>query len=135
VILTDEDDETVVGAVRAGAVGYLKKDADVPHLLEAIRSAAQGHPYLSASAATRLMREIRTSEPALLLSQRERDVLRLLGLGASNKEIAQALLIAESTVKTHVRALLSKLGAQSRTQAALQALRLRLVSPGELRAA
>ena len=130
-----EDEDTVVAAVRAGAIGYLRKDAAIGQVLEAIRAAAHGQAYLSPQAAARLMREVRSAEAQLSLSQRERDVLRMLGLGSTNKEIGHSLLIAESTVKTHVSAILGKLGAQSRTQAALHAVRLGLVSPGELRAA
>jgi DNA-binding NarL/FixJ family response regulator len=136
VLLTGVGDgeDTVVAAVRAGAIGYLRKDAAVSQVLEAIGAASRGQAYLSPQAASRLMREVRSSEAQLPLSQRERDVLRRLGLGSTNKEIGQTLLIAESTVKTHVSAILGKLGAQSRTQAALHAVRLGLVSPGELRA-
>jgi DNA-binding NarL/FixJ family response regulator len=129
-----DDADTVVAAVRAGAIGYLRKDAAVGQVLEAIGAAARGQAYLSPQAAARLMREVRSAEAQLALSQRERDVLRMLGLGSTNKEIGHTLLIAESTVKTHVSAILGKLGAQSRTQAALHAVRLGLVSPGELRA-
>ncbi len=137
VILTDagEDEDLVVAAVRAGAIGYLRKDAAVGQVLAAIRAAARGQAYLSPQAATRLMREVRSSESQFPLSQRERDVLRMLGLGWTNKEIGHALSIADSTVKTHVSAILGKLGAQSRTQAALYAVRHGLVAPSEQRLA
>ena len=134
-VADSEDADGVVAAVRAGAIGYLRKDARVEELLATIRAAARGEAYLSAQAAARLMREVRTTEAPMLLSHRECEVLRMLGLGSSNKEIGHALLIAESTVKTHVSAILAKLGAQCRTQAALHAVRLGLVSPGDLQAA
>lgn len=126
------DDELVVAAVRAGAIGYLLKDADGLELKTAIRAAAAGRVHLSPRAATRLLREVRTVETPGALTQRETDVLRLISLGLANKEIAQRLSIGEGTVKTHVSSVLNKLGLQSRTQAALHAVRIGLVSPDEV---
>ena len=127
------DDAQVVGAVRAGAIGYLVKDARGLELKEAIRAAAAGRVHLSPQAAARLLSEVRTPEmPSTALTQRETEVLRLVSLGLANKEIAQRLAIGEGTVKTHVSSLLGKLGLQSRTQAALHAVRIGIVSPDEV---
>jgi len=119
----------VVGAVRAGAIGYLLKDTQAPELRRAIKAAAAGQVQLSPQASAYLMREVRTPEKTEALTEREMEVLRLLVQGQSNKEIARALQIAEDTVKTHVKHILAKLGVQSRTQAVLGAIRLGLVSP------
>ena len=119
----------VVGAVRAGAIGYLLKDTQAPELRRAIKAAAAGQVQLSPQASAYLMREVRTPEMTEVLTEREMEVLRLLVQGQSNKEIARDLQIAEDTVKTHVKHILAKLGVQSRTQAVLGAIRLGLVSP------
>ena len=124
------EDTMVVGAVRAGAIGYLLKDADADELCRAIRAAAAGKVQLSPKAAERLMREVRAPESPEVLTEREVDVLRLLARGRSNKEIASALSITEKTVKTHVSNILAKLDVPSRTQAALHAVRLGLVELG-----
>jgi two-component system, NarL family, response regulator LiaR len=126
------DDEQVVAAVRAGAIGYVLKDSHGPELKEAIRAAAAGRVHLSAGAAARLLRELRAPEGPERLTERETDVLRLVSLGLSNKQIARRLEIGEGTVKTHVSSLLGKLGLQSRTQAALHAVRLGLVRADEV---
>jgi DNA-binding NarL/FixJ family response regulator len=125
------EDAAVVGAVRAGAIGYLLKDTDADALCRAIRAAAAGQVQLAPEAAVRLMREMRAPEPKpgddTALTERETDVLRLVALGQANKEIAAGLGIGEKTVKSHVSSILAKLGLQSRTQAALHAARLGLV--------
>jgi NarL family two-component system response regulator LiaR len=121
------EDNAVIGAIRAGAIGYLLKDTEADELIRAIKAAANGQVQLSPKAAARLMREVRTPESAEL-TERETEVLRLLARGLSNKEIAQALVIGEKTVKTHVSNILSKLNVSSRTQAALYAARIGLVS-------
>jgi len=126
------DDEQVVAAVRAGAIGYVLKDSHGPELKEASRAAASGRVHLSSGAAARLLRELRAPEGPERLTERETDVLRLVSLGLSNKEIARRLGIGEGTVKTHVSSLLGKLGLQSRTQAALHAVRLGLVRADEI---
>jgi NarL family two-component system response regulator LiaR len=124
------EDVAVVDAVRAGAIGYLLKDADSHELRRAIKAAAAGQVQLSPQAAARLLREIRTPEKsAEVLTERERAVLQLLAQGMSNKEISRTLNIAEQTVKTHVSHILDKLGIPSRTQAALYAIRIGLVPP------
>jgi two-component system, NarL family, response regulator LiaR len=126
------EDSSVVQAVRAGAIGYLLKDTEADELVRAIKAAAEGQVQLSPKAAARLLREVRAPESPETLTERETDVLRLLALGKANKEIAYELHIGEKTVKTHVSNILSKLGVASRTQAALHAVRIGLVSaPGE----
>ncbi len=121
------EDEKVVGAVRAGAIGYLLKDTQADDLNQAIKAAAAGQVQLSPQAATRLIREIRAPESPEVLTERETDVLRLVAKGLSNKEIAGQLIIGEKTVKTHVSNILAKLQVSSRTQAALYAIRIGLV--------
>lgn len=123
------DDGTVVGAVKAGAIGYLLKDTQADELRRAIKAAAAGQVQLSPQAAARLVREVRVPESQVTgLTERETDVLKLLARGKANKEIASELSIGEKTVKTHVSAILGKLGVQSRTQAALYAAQQGLVS-------
>jgi len=121
------EDEKVYGAIRAGAIGYLLKDTEADELCRAIKAAAAGQVQLSPAAAARLMRQVRAPEAPDELTPREREVLRLLAEGLANKEIARELSIGEKTVKTHVSSILSKLGVLSRTQAALQAVRMGLV--------
>jgi DNA-binding NarL/FixJ family response regulator len=137
VVLTSvsEEDASVVRAVRAGAIGYVLKDAETDVLVQTIRSAAEGQAHLSPRAAARLMREMRSPRNEVPLTERERQVLREVATGRTNKQIARSLHIAETTVKSHVRAILDKLGVRSRTQAALQALRSEMLSPDELQAA
>lgn len=126
------EDASVVGAVRAGAIGYLLKDTQADELCRAIKAAAAGQVQLSPQAAARLMREVRAPESPETLTERETEVLRLLARGKANKEVAQELSIGEKTVKTHVSNILAKLGVQSRTQAALHAVRIGLVPAEEL---
>ena len=118
----------VIGAVKAGAIGYLLKDIQAPELRKAIKAAAAGQVQLSPQASAYLLREVRTPERTEALTERETVVLRLLVQGQSNKEMARDLQIAEDTIKTHVKHILAKLGVQSRTQADLSAIRLGLVS-------
>ena len=126
------DDNSVVGAVRAGAIGYLLKDTEADDLRRAIKAAAAGQVQLSPKAAARLMREVRAPDSPEALTEREIDVLRLLAQGQANKQIAGSLQIGEKTVKTHVSNILAKLGVPSRTQAALYAVRIGLVSADQL---
>src|SRR5512143_3209804 len=124
------EDASVVEAIRAGAIGYLLKDTDAHELRRAIKAAAAGQVQLAPQAAARLLREVRFPEQSrATLTERETDVLRLLAQGKSNKEIALALSLGEQTVKTHVSRILDKLEMPSRTQAALYAVRIGLVSP------
>ncbi len=121
------EDAAVVGAIKAGAIGYLLKDTDGPELLRAIRAASEGQVQLSPKAAARLIREVRIPESPEKLTERETDVLRLVAQGLANKEIARKLDIGEKTVKTHVSNIFSKLHVVSRTQAALYAAGIGLV--------
>jgi NarL family two-component system response regulator LiaR len=126
------EDASVTGAVRAGAIGYLLKDTDSEELSRAIKAAAEGRVHLAPEAAARLMREVRAPENPEALTDREAEVLRLLARGKANKQIASSLYVSEKTVKAHVSSILMKLGVQSRTQAALYAVRTGLVSIDEL---
>src|SRR6266516_4048806 len=123
------EDASVVGAVRAGAIGYLLKDTQAEALCQAIKAAAAGQVQLTPKAAARLMQAISAPDSPEALTEREADVLRLLSPGFSNKHIAHTLNNTEKTIKTHVSRILSKLGVQSRTQATLYAIRIGLVSP------
>ena len=121
------EDASVIGAVRAGAIGYILKDTSSDDLCRAIKAAAAGQVHIEPRAAARLMREVRAPDSPEPLTEREVDVLRLLAQGQSNKEVAYTLNIGEKTVKTHVSNILTKLGVSSRTQAALHAVRTGLV--------
>jgi len=131
----DEDDAAVVRAVQGGALGYVQKSANVAELVETIRAAANGQVHLSARAAARLIQEMRAPSNHARLTDREHEVLRQLAIGLTNKEIARTLDVALTTVKSHVRSILDKLGVDSRTQAALYAVRSQMLSAEELRTA
>jgi DNA-binding NarL/FixJ family response regulator len=124
VVTSYTEPSTVLPAVRAGAAGYVYKDIDPPALAAAIRSVHAGHVLLHPDVVRLLAAD--ESRPAELTA-RERDVLAELARGRSNREIARALRLSEKTVKTHVSAILGKLGVQDRTQAALHAVRTGLV--------
>ena len=126
------EDQVIFKAMRAGATGYLLKDTESEELCRSIKAAAAGQVQLSPQVAARLMQEVHVPESPESLTKRETEVLRLLAQGKANKEIAAALVIGEKTVKTHVSNILSKLGVSSRTQAALYAVRLGLVSLDEM---
>jgi two-component system, NarL family, response regulator LiaR len=121
------EDRLVIDAVEAGAAGYLLKESGPEELIEAIRAAAKGEVRLHPKAQKRLIKEVRTPEMRESLTERETETLRLIAKGLSNKEIANQLSVSEVTVKTHVSSILSKLNLQSRTQAALFALKEGLV--------
>jgi len=132
-LTTFDDDEKVFEGLRAGAVGYLLKDAPSEKLVEAIRAAARGESFLQPSVAAKLVAEFArlTDHPAPKLqplveplSDRELEVLRQIAGGASNKEIAGALVIAEGTVKNHITNILGKLGVAGRMQAVNKAREL-----------
>jgi NarL family two-component system response regulator LiaR len=123
---------SVTRAIRAGAIGYLLKDTDAEQLHRALRGAAEGRVQLAPEAAARLMREVKAPESPEDLTERETEVLKLMARGHANKQIASGLFVSEKTVKAHVSSILMKLGVQSRTQAALHAVRTGLVSTQEL---
>jgi NarL family two-component system response regulator LiaR len=122
------EDASVVGAVKAGAIGYLLKNIEATELIDAIRAAAAGHVRLSPEASARLVREIHAPNSPETLTPREVEVLRRVATGESNKEIARDLGITEVTAKSHVHSILGKLGMLSRTQAAIHAARIGLIS-------
>jgi two-component system, NarL family, response regulator LiaR len=126
------EDASVTGAVRAGAMGYLLKDTQVEELHQAIRGAAEGRVQLAPEAAAKLMREVRAPESPEALTDFETEVLKLLARGKANKQIATDLFTDEKTIRFHVSSILNKLGVNSRTQAALHAVRSGLVSIEEL---
>ena len=120
------EEERVHAALEAGASGYLLKDADVDELCAAIRAAHGGEVHLDAAVAKRLMSSLRApkqADPFADLTDREREILRMVAAGKANKEIAAELVISERTARTHVSNILRKLGLASRTQAALWAVR------------
>lgn len=136
VVTSHHQDEYIFPAVRAGAISYLLKDIEPDELAAAIRKAAQGEAVLDSRVASRIVQELqglRRDEvnPFTELSEREFDVLRLIAAGKSNAEIAEALVIGESTVKTHISNLLKKLHLDDRTQAAVYAWQQGIVRRGE----
>ena len=121
------EDRSVVQAVKEGATGYLLKNTEAGELCVAIKAAAQGKIQLSPEASKRLIKSFQSPDPVEELSERELEVLKWIAQGASNKEIAERLCVTEKTVKTHVSAVLAKLGLKSRTQAAIHAWQTGLV--------
>lgn len=118
------EEATVREALEAGAAGYLLKDADADEVARAIRAATAGQMHLDPTVARLLADSVRRPARAeTSLTPREREVLALVAEGASNRQIAQRLIVSERTARTHVSAILSKLGLVSRTQAALWAVR------------
>ena len=135
VLTSFDEDEKIFAAVKAGAMGYLLKDASPTQLLSAIRDVHNGLPSMNATIAHKLMSELQrgselppTEDP---LTERELEVLKLVAQGLPNQEIAEMLVLSERTVRTHVSNILSKLHLANRTQAALYALREGLVDFGE----
>jgi DNA-binding NarL/FixJ family response regulator len=130
IALTASTDEArMMGALRAGASGYVRKDADPEILLAAVRAVARGGTYIDPGAAAQLAR---ASVAADDLTPREKDVLRQIAFGRSNKEIADVLEIGDETVKTHAGNVFAKLGVENRAQAVVQALKRGLVALEEL---
>ncbi len=130
IALTASTDEArMMGVLRAGAVGYIRKDAEPETLLAAVRAVAQGRTYIDPSIGRQILQA-----PALPddLTPREVEVLRQLALGLTNKEIAHALSISEETVKSHVGNVFGKLQVENRSQAIVQALKRRLVKLEDL---
>ncbi len=127
------DDARVVAALRAGAIGYIRKEADPELLLSAVRAAARGQSVLDPSIAGSVLQDLlRGRLPGSELTEREMDVLRQLANGRTNKQIAEVLVISEETVKTHVGNILAKLQLAHRGQAILYALKQGLISLDEL---
>jgi len=127
VLTTFDQNEYVVRALKAGAYGFLLKDAPPSRLIAAIRAAASGEALIEPSITRRLIERFAVAEPTTppsvldVLTDRERDVLRLVARGMSNAEIAAEMIIAETTVKTHVARILTKLGLRDRVQAVVLA--------------
>ncbi|UUS34852.1 response regulator transcription factor [Streptomyces changanensis] len=139
VLTTFDLDEYVYQALRAGASGFLLKDASARQLADGVRVVAEGEALLAPTVTRRLITEFakraESPRPAALsqvgdLTERETEVLVLIAQGLSNAEIAAHLVVAESTIKTHVSRILVKLGLRDRTQAAVFAYEARLVTPG-----
>jgi DNA-binding NarL/FixJ family response regulator len=138
ILTTFDDDENVFDGLRAGAVGYLLKDVSSEKLTEAIRAASQGEYFLVPSVTAKVVSEFsRISKPAPRsqenflpdpLSPREIEIIRLVATGASNKEIAEKLVISEGTVKNHLSSILSKLSVRDRMQAVLKAKELGIIT-------
>ena len=126
------EEEKVTSALEAGASGYVLKDADAEEVAAAIRAAYAGEVHLDPQVARLLAQRMRAKkdpEPVEPLTDREKDVMRLLGQGLSNKEIGAQLFITERTARTYVSNILGKLGLASRTQAALWAVEHKLAEP------
>lgn len=134
VVLTSyTDDARVVAALRAGAIGYVRKDADPEILLDSIRAAARGQSLLDPTIASIVMQELmRGGKQVATLTEREKEVLRQLALGRTNPEIASELVVSEETVKTHVGNILTKLQLAHRTQAVIYALKKGMISLDEI---
>jgi DNA-binding NarL/FixJ family response regulator len=131
-------DDYIVEALRAGASGFLLKDAPTAQVVEAVRAVAAGDAVLSPAVTRQLLDQVGRRLPAPVtqspdalahLTEREREVLRMLAAGLSNAEIAEALVVSEATVKTHVSNLLGKLGLRDRVQAVIYAYETRLIAP------
>jgi DNA-binding NarL/FixJ family response regulator len=126
------DDDKLLPALRAGAAGYLLKNADPQEVVRAVRAASDGRAVIDPVVAARLVETLAADEgedPLDRLTPREREVLALIGRGFPNKLIARELEVSEKTVKTHVGHVLAKLGVNDRTQAAVYAVRSGLVGP------
>jgi DNA-binding NarL/FixJ family response regulator len=115
-----DDEEAMVGAIMAGAAGYLLKQVRGQDVVNAVREVAAGRSLLDPVSTARVLDKMRhpPTDELATLTDRERDVLELIGLGLSNREIAERLFLAEKTVKNYVTSVLAKLGMQRRTQAA-----------------
>jgi DNA-binding NarL/FixJ family response regulator len=139
IVLTTFDlDDYVVAAIRAGASGFLLKDAQPEELLSALRTVHRGDGVIAPSATRRLMEQMvhhlpTTKDDSALaaLTDREKEVLALMARGLTNLEIGARLFVAEATVKTHVGRVLAKLGARDRVQAVIIAFETGLVTPGD----
>jgi len=136
VLTSNQQEQQLFAAIRVGTRGYLSKSTDITEVLEAIRSVAYGEALISPELAVQLLDEFaRLSYLETGLTGRERDILSAIVEGDSNREIANALGLSEKTVKNYVSDILSKLGVRDRTEAAVYALRMGLVSQGDWRSA
>ncbi len=133
-------DQYILEALRAGASGFLLKDAPTQEVVAAVRAVAAGDAVLSAAVTRQLLDQVARRLPVAVsrqadelqrLTVREQEVLRMLAAGLSNAEIAEALIVSEATVKSHVSSLLGKLGLRDRVQAVIYAYETRLISPTE----
>jgi DNA-binding NarL/FixJ family response regulator len=137
VLTTFDDDELLSGALRAGAAGFLLKDSPAEELIRAVRTVSSGNALLDPAVTGRVLNAYRSGGPAVpavtpeALTTRELDVLRLIGRGLSNGEIADELTISEVTVKSHIGRIFTKLDLRDRAAAIVYAFDQRLVSPGE----
>jgi NarL family two-component system response regulator LiaR len=123
------DDARIIAVLRAGAIGYVRKDAAPDVLLTSIRAAASGQSLLDPAVASAVMQELAHGEkPEVVLSEREQKVLRQLALGHTNREIAETMMVSPETVKTHVGNILAKLHLAHRTQAVIYALKYGIIS-------
>lgn len=127
-----QDRDYLLKALEIGALGYILKDADARALIEAVRSVYEGQTYIQPVMARELVNEYKrirsgADDPRNQLTEREKEVLKLLSKGMLNKEIADALFISEKTVKNHISSIFRKLNVQDRTQAAVYAIKNRLV--------
>ena len=133
VLTAHTDDERVIAALRAGAIGYVRKESDPLLLLEAIRSAIVGKSVIDPAVASAVLRDMTQHKmPGIDLTEREQEILLELAHGLTNKEIAAKLVIGTETVKTHVGNILSKLHLKHRHQALVYALKNGLLSLDEL---
>jgi DNA-binding NarL/FixJ family response regulator len=132
-------DEYIIEALRAGASGFLLKDAPTQEVVDAVRAVAAGDAVLAPAVTRQLLDQVGRRLPAAMsrapeglqeLTDREQQVLRMLAVGLSNAEIAEALVLSEATVKTHVSNLLGKLGLRDRVQAVIYAYESGLITPG-----
>ncbi|MGB7338812.1 MAG: response regulator transcription factor [Phototrophicaceae bacterium] len=133
VLTAHTDDERVIAALRAGAIGYIRKESDPLLLVEAIRGANNGQSVIDPAVASAVLRDMTQQKiPGIDLTERENEILLELAHGLSNKEIAEKLVIGTETVKTHVGNILSKLHLKHRHQALVYALKNGLISLDEL---
>lgn len=130
IFTTYETDIDIVRAVEAGAIGYLLKDTLPEQVAQAIRSASRGETVLAPAVAAKLMARLRSPSPEAL-TKRELDVLQAVARGLTNAEIGKSLFIGESTVKTHLLRIFTKLNVDDRTAAVTVALRQGILGPGE----
>lgn len=128
------DDARLVGSLRAGAIGYVRKDAEPEVLLATVRAAAKGQSMIDPAVAATVLQEMaRGSLSGSELTERETEVLKQLASGKTNREIAETLFISEETVKSHIGNILSKLHLAHRTQAVIYALKQGLISMDDLK--